>query len=86
MRKTKRIIRKVLTVIIVFLFVFAASFVGFGYLVNKYTPEVDVQIGDTSNSFFEEKFSNIDDRLKEIQNEDNGTKEEKSELQIIRFA
>ncbi len=76
MRKTKRIFRKILTVIIVFLFVFAASFVGFGYLVNKYTPEVDVQIGDTSNSFFEEKNANIDDRLKEIQNEDNNVKEE----------
>lgn len=76
MRKTKKIIRKILTVIIVFLFVFAASFVGFGYLVNKFTPEVDVQIGDTSNSFFEEKAANIDDRLKEIQNEDNGIKEE----------
>lgn len=75
MRKTKRIIRKILTVIIVFLFVFAASFVGFGYLVNKFTPEVDVQIGDTSNSFLEEKTSNIDERLKEIQNEDNETKE-----------
>ncbi len=76
MRKTKRIFRKILTVIIVFLFVFAASFVGFGYLVNKYTPEVDVQIGDTSNSFFEEKVSNIDDRLKQIQNEDNDAGEE----------
>lgn len=81
MRKTKKVFRKILTVIIIFLFVFAASFVGFGYLVNKYTPEIDVQIGDTTKSFFDEnKISSIDEHLKEIQNEDNGiTEEDKKE-------
>ena len=77
MRKTKKVIRRIFTVIIILLFVFAASFVGFGYLVNKYTPEVDVQIGNNSNK--EEEPVNIDNRLKEIQDEDNGVVEEEKE-------
>ena len=76
MRKTKRMIRRLFTIIIVLLFVFALSFVGFGYLVNKYSPEVDVQIGDNTSYNPNEQVANIDERLKDIQEEDNGLDEE----------
>ncbi len=83
MRKTKRIIRRLFTVIIILLFVFALSFVGFGYLVNKYSPEVDVQIGDNTAYNPNEQVANIDERLKDIQEEDNGLDEKPFESEKV---
>ena len=83
MRKTKRIIRRIFTIIILLLFVFALSFVGFGYLVNKYSPEVDVQIGDNTSYNPNEQIANIDERLKDIQEEDNGIEEEPQEPEKV---
>lgn len=83
MRKTKRIIRRLFTVIIILLFVFALSFVGFGYLVNKYSPEVDVQIGDNTSYNPNEQVANIDERLKDIQDEDNGLDEKPVESEKV---
>ena len=76
-------IRRLFTLIIVLLFIFALSFVGFGYLVNKYSPEVDVQIGDNTSYNPNEQIANIDERLKDIQDEDNGVDEVPAESENV---
>lgn len=78
-KKSKRRRRKnlgFLKYIFLFAFVFIGALVGLSYLVDSYSPKVDVSLGNTDDSLTlatpenEEEMKTIDERLKWIQMED----------------